>query len=356
MARALSVTIFPARARLWSKRTSCSLILPQADTEVVHSVLQGSGYVQASTFSEADVVLLNTCAIRENAESKIWTRLREIRAAKRRATEGWRQRGERAPPSGPVVGILGCMGERLKGKLLETDRLVDVVCGPDAYRSLPRLLAQAEGGQPSIDVALSLDETYADVAPVRAHTDGISAFVSIMRGCNNMCSYCIVPHTRGRERSRPMASIGVEVAQLVADGYREITLLGQNVNSYADGATPAGGGRERGDGTDDDDGYVLREGFTPMVPPPRARVRFAGLLDTLAAAHPEVRFRFTSPHPKDFPDELLEVIRDRPNACASLHIPAQSGSSSVLQAMRRGYTRETYLRLIDRVREVVPHA
>jgi tRNA A37 methylthiotransferase MiaB len=331
-----------------------------ADTEVVHSVLQGSGYVQASEFSDADVVLLNTCAIRENAESKIWGRLREIRAAKRRAAEGWRKRGERAPPSGPVVGILGCMGERLKGKLLETERLVDVVCGPDAYRSLPRLLAQAESGQPSLDVALSLDETYADVAPVRANSDGISAFVSIMRGCNNMCSYCIVPHTRGRERSRPVSSIAAEVARLAADGYREVTLLGQNVNSYADGALPAGrkgrGASEQhgGEGGEGGGEYRLREGFTPMVPPPQARVRFAGLLDTLAAAHPEVRFRFTSPHPKDFPDELLEVIRERPNACASLHIPAQSGSTSVLQAMRRGYSRETYLRLIDRVREVLP--
>jgi len=235
------------------------------------------------------------------------------------------------------------MGERLKGKLLEEEALVDVVCGPDAYRALPRLLARAHAGQPALDVALSLDETYADVAPVREGSDGISAFVSIMRGCNNMCSYCIVPHTRGRERSRPAASIASEVAQLAADGYREVTLLGQNVNSYADSS----------DGTAD--APPMREGFRPMVPPPKAGVRFAGLLEQLALAHPEMRFRFTSPHPKDFPDDLLYVIRDLPNACASLHIPAQSGSSKVLASMRRGYSRDAYLTLIDRVRELVPH-
>ena len=218
------------------------------------------------------------------------------------------------------------------------------MCGPDAYRSLPRLLAEADSGRAALDVQLSLDETYADVTPVREGADGLSAFVSIMRGCNTLCSYCIVPPTRGRERSRPAASIAAEVAQLAAAGYREVMLLGQNVNSYADGA-----------GRGDEPAALSSDGFKPMVPPPaRATMRFAGLLDELAAAHPEVRFRFTSPHPKDFPDALLGVIRDRPNACAQLHIPAQSGSSRVLASMRRGYTRETYLELIDRVREVLP--
>ena len=314
-----------------------------ADTEVVQAVLRGAGYVHATTAADADVVLLNTCAIRENAESKIWNRLKVIRAEKRKAADGWRQRGEASRPRGATVGILGCMGERLKGKLLEEDQLVDVVCGPDAYRALPRLLAQARTGQPALDVQLSLDETYADVAPVREGTDGISAFVSIMRGCNNMCSYCIVPHTRGRERSRPAASIAREVAELAASGFREVTLLGQNVNSYADASAD---GPEAAPPT--------RDGFKPMVPPPKASMRFAGLLQQLSEAHPEMRFRFTSPHPKDFPDELLHVIAAQPNACAQLHIPAQSGSSKVLEAMRRGYTRETYLELIDRVREVVP--
>ena len=315
-----------------------------ADTEVVRAVLDGSNYARASTLDEADVVLLNTCAIRENAEAKIWSRLKAIRAEARKAADGWRARGEASRPRGPVVGLLGCMGERLKGKLLEEEKLVDIVCGPDAYRSLPRLLAQARNGEQALDVALSLDETYADVAPVREHTDGVSAFVSIMRGCNNMCSYCIVPHTRGRERSRPVASIAQEVAALAADGYREVTLLGQNVNSYADSSEA-----EKLEAPP-----PMRDGFKPMVPPPKASVRFAGLMDQLAGAYPEMRFRFTSPHPKDFPDELLSVIRDRPNACASLHIPAQSGSTQVLESMRRGYSRETYLTLIDRVREVLP--
>jgi MiaB/RimO family radical SAM methylthiotransferase len=248
------------------------------------------------------------------------------------------------------------MGERLKGKLLETERLVDVVCGPDAYRSLPRLLTMARAGQPSLDVQLSLEETYADVAPVRVGGDGVSAFVSIMRGCNNMCSYCIVPFTRGRERSRPASSIAAEVAQLAADGYRDVTLLGQNVNSYAcaeaQGATEADGPEAAALA----EAPALRPGFASKVPPPRASVRFADLLDMLARSHPEMRFRFTSPHPKDFPDELLHVLRDRPNACQSLHIPAQSGSSAVLESMRRGYSREAYLTLIDRVRELLPRA
>ena len=235
------------------------------------------------------------------------------------------------------------MGERLKSRLLETEQLVDVVCGPDAYRSLPRLVAEASTGQPSLDVRLSLEETYADIAPVRECSDGISAFVSIMRGCNNMCSYCIVPFTRGRERSRSASSIASEVADLAAAGFREVTLLGQNVNSYADSSTG-------------DDKPSLRDGFSSKVPPARGSLRFAQLMRQLARAHPEMRFRFTSPHPKDFPDELLQVIAEEPNACQSLHIPAQSGSTQVLQAMRRGYSRQTYDTLIQRVREVLPFA
>ena len=319
-----------------------------SDTEVVRAVLKEAGYGVASSVAAADVVLLNTCAIREKAEATIWNRLREIRAESRKAREAARTRGS-TPPK--VVGLLGCMGERLKGRLLENERLVDIVCGPDAYRSLPRLLASARAGQPSLDVALSLEETYADVAPVREGGDGVSAFVSIMRGCNNMCSYCIVPFTRGRERSRPASSIEREVAALAEEGYREVTLLGQNVNSYADSTDAAASAADGG-------ALPLRlvDGFTSKVAPPLATVNFASLMDRLAAAHPEMRFRFTSPHPKDFPDDLLTVIRDRPNVCESLHIPAQSGSTAVLEAMRRGYTREAYLGLIDRVRELLPRA
>ena len=289
-----------------------------SDSEVVAAVLRDAGYGRSASAADADVVLLNTCAIREGAESKIWQRLRELRA---------RGRERRAARSGrpPLVGVLGCMGERLKGKLLESptahDRLADLVCGPDAYRSLPRLLAEAGSGQPALDVALSLEETYAEIAPVREGTDGVSAFVSIMRGCNNMCSYCIVPHTRGRERSRDATSIAAEVAALADAGYREVTLLGQNVNSYADSSS--GGGT---DGAADSAAYAEAQraaGFSPMVPPPTASLRFGGLLEMLADAHPEVRFRFTSPHPKDFPDEVLDAIATRPNLCESLHIPAQ---------------------------------
>ena len=289
-----------------------------SDSEVVAAVLRDAGYGRSASAADADVVLLNTCAIREGAESKIWQRLRDLRA---------RGRERRAARSGrpPLVGVLGCMGERLKGKLLESptahDRLADLVCGPDAYRSLPRLLAEAGSGQPALDVALSLEETYAEIAPVREGSDGVSAFVSIMRGCNNMCSYCIVPHTRGRERSRDATSIAAEVAALADAGYREVTLLGQNVNSYADSSS--GGGT---DGAADSAAYAEAQraaGFSPMVPPPTASLRFGGLLEMLADAHPEVRFRFTSPHPKDFPDEVLDAIATRPNLCESLHIPAQ---------------------------------
>ena len=287
-----------------------------SDSEVVAAVLRDAGYGRSASAADADVVLLNTCAIREGAESKIWQRLRELRA---------RGRERRAARSGrpPLVGVLGCMGERLKGKLLESptahDRLADLVCGPDAYRSLPRLLAEAGSGQPALDVALSLEETYAEIAPVREGSDGVSAFVSIMRGCNNMCSYCIVPHTRGRERSRDATSIAAEVAALADAGYREVTLLGQNVNSYADSSSGT-------DGAADSAAYAEAQraaGFNPMVPPPTASLRFGGLLEMLADAHPEVRFRFTSPHPKDFPDEVLDAIATRPNLCESLHIPAQ---------------------------------
>ena len=321
-----------------------------SDTEVVQSLLRDAGYVLSSSVDAADVVLLNTCAIRDKAEATNWARLREIRAQHRRA----RQRGEMSASAPRVVGLLGCMGERLKGRLLENERLVDVVCGPDAYRSLPRLLASARAGQPSLDVALSLEETYADVAPVREGSDGISAFVSIMRGCNNMCSYCIVPFTRGRERSRDAASIAREVAQLAMDGYREVTLLGQNVNSYADPAADTSAFADAA--ASPTSSGVLREGFSSKVPPPRASYRFAQLMEELALAHPEMRFRFTSPHPKDFPDDLLRVIAKYPNVCESLHIPAQSGSSAVLEAMRRGYTREAYDALIRRVRELLPNA
>lgn len=393
-----------------------------ADTEVIRSLLNTAGFERAGSIDEADVVLLNTCAIREGAEHKIWQRLRQIRSSRVGSTAArhdgrrghWpsdkaakqakaKRQGLEDARSVQVVGLLGCMAERLKGKLLEEDRLLDLVCGPDAYRDLPRLLSQASSGQAALNVQLSLEETYADVAPVREAGNGVSAFVSIMRGCNNMCAYCIVPFTRGRERSRDAASISREVAELVERGVREVTVLGQNVNSYVDAkyagiiprlipstaADPALQLTAHADPDADEDDSdarayqdaeqaqgqavavavvpaavaakpaaapALREGFATKVPQKAGAFRFAELLDQLCVAHPEVRFRFTSPHPKDFPDPLLAVLAARPNACKALHIPAQSGSTSVLASMKRGYDRETYLRLIDRVRELLPTA
>jgi len=302
-----------------------------SDTEIVNSVLNSAGYENTEDDSEADVVLLNTCAIRENAEGKIWNRLSQLRALRRDKS--------RRPMT---VGVLGCMAERLKHKLLEADKMCDLVVGPDAYRDLPNLLTQVEDGEQAINVILSHDETYADITPVRPSTNQVSAYVSIMRGCNNMCSYCIVPFTRGRERSRDLPSIVQEVRQLSEDGYKEIVLLGQNVNSYNDLSTPS------------DNQVEMTPGFRSIVSIPEGGVRFAQLLEAVSAVDPEMRIRFTSPHPKDFPDRVLELIRDRPNICRSLHMPAQSGSTAVLAAMRRGHTREAYSELIERARRIIP--
>ncbi|NXG48510.1 CK5P1 protein, partial [Psilopogon haemacephalus] len=242
---------------------------------------------------------------------------------------------------------VGCMAERLKEEILQKEKLVDIVAGPDAYRDLPRLLALAESGQQAANVLLSLDETYADVLPVQTTAGGTTAFVSIMRGCDNLCSYCIVPFTRGRERSRPLASILQEVRMLSEQGVKEVTLLGQNVNSYRDlsevqfQAAAAPG---------------LSRGFSSTCRVRAGGLRFAQLLEQVSRVDPELRIRFTSPHPKDFPDEasVLQLIRERHNICKQLHLPAQSGSSRVLEAMRRGYTREAYLELVQHVRDCIP--
>ena len=300
------------------------------DSAIVASVLQTAGMTESKSIDAADIVLLNTCAVREHAEQKIWQRLYEFRAMRRK---GGRH----------TVAVLGCMAERLKEKLITEEKLAHVVVGPDAYRSLPTLLESVRNsGTTAMDVRLSLEETYADITPIRTSSDGISASISIMRGCNNMCSFCVVPFTRGRERSRRMDSILTEVADLAGKGVKEIMFLGQNVNSYVDTSTQG-------------ESHCNTPGFTEMY---RLRdfpgARFADLLGKSAEIAPNVRFRFTSPHPKNFPQSLIDTIKGHQNVCKQVHLPVQSGSSAVLQRMRRGYTREAYLDLLSRLRLSIP--
>jgi tRNA-2-methylthio-N6-dimethylallyladenosine synthase len=277
-----------------------------ADSEIVNAILLEKGMNPVSDAELADIILVNTCSIRENAETKVWNRLKEFR-------------GLKAQNKSLTVGVLGCMAERIKDQIIEEEQLVDIVVGPDAYRDIPRLIEEVEDGRKAVNVLLSLEETYADIAPVRTTGNGVSAFVSIMRGCDNMCSFCVVPFTRGRERSRPLESILNEIRQLSDQGYKEVTLLGQNVNSYKDG-----------------------------------NHTFSTLMDKASLLDPEMRFRFSSPHPKDFPDELLYLIAERPNLCNYIHIPAQAGSDSMLERMRRPYTRDQYLQLIEKMKGIIP--
>lgn len=271
-----------------------------------------------------------TCAIRENAETKIWDKLKELSSLKRKGKI--RQ-----------IGLLGCMAERLKTKLLERDKSVDIIVGPDSYRDLPKLLAiNTITGQNAVNVLLSLDETYSDIMPTMT-TSSMSAFVSIMRGCDNMCSYCIVPFTRGRERSRSIDSIIDEVKQLSSLGIKEVTLLGQNVNSYRDLSHES------------KSCVSLVPGFKTVYKPKSGGLTFDILLEEVAKVDPEMRIRFTSPHPKDFPDQVLRVIKSHSNIAKNIHLPAQSGSNQVLERMRRGYTREAYFDLVDRIRHVIPN-
>nr|XP_046240774.1 CDK5 regulatory subunit-associated protein 1 [Scatophagus argus] len=306
------------------------------DTQIAWSILQRKGYLRTFDLSEADVVLLVTCSIRDRAEQTIWKRLQVLTALKKRRLK------THAPMK---IGILGCMAERLKTEILEREKLVDVLAGPDAYRDLPRLLAVADGGQQASNVLLSLEETYADIMPVHHASQGYSAYVSIMRGCDNMCSYCIVPFTRGRERSRPVSSILEEIRMLSDQGVKEVTLLGQNVNSYRDMSEEQFCGSEL---------TQLSCGFKTIYRTKQGGLRFSDLLDRVSCIDPDMRIRFTSPHPKDFPDEVLHLIAERKNICRQIHLPAQSGSSRVLKAMRRGYTRETYLDLVKNIKRIIP--
>jgi tRNA-2-methylthio-N6-dimethylallyladenosine synthase len=292
-----------------------------SDSEIVASILQKEGFDTTSDESQADVIFLNTCSIREKAEQTVRNRLTRINALKRQKP-------------GLVVGILGCMAERLKTSLLEEEKAVDLVAGPDAYRDLPRLLQQADGGARAVNTFLSREETYADIAPVRLHSNGVTAFISIMRGCDNMCTFCVVPFTRGRERSRDPQSIVAEAAQLFSQGYREVTLLGQNVDSYA--WSPE----------ENNKAFMQKKGIQPQV-------NFAKLLEMVARISPQLRVRFSTSHPKDITDEVLHTMARYPNICKYIHLPVQSGSTRILELMNRGYTREWYLNKITRIREVL---
>ena len=276
-----------------------------ADTEVVFSILGKEGYVRTEEMAEADVILANTCSVRDNAEQRIWGRIEQFNFQRKTRPD-------------VVVGILGCMAERLKDALLESGK-VDIVAGPDAYRSLPRLLAAASQGHPQIDVLLSREETYGDIAPVRVDKNGVSAFISIMRGCNNVCSYCVVPYTRGAERSRDPHTIVREACECAQQGYKEITLLGQNVDSYHFG-----------------------------------ELDFAGLLALVAESVPALRIRFSTSNPQDISDAALETMASHDNICRHIHLPVQSGSDRMLEKMRRRYTRAWYLERVAKIRALMP--
>jgi tRNA-2-methylthio-N6-dimethylallyladenosine synthase len=278
-----------------------------ADSEIVASLMLDMGFETTAQYKEADVIFINTCSIRDNAEQRVRNRLREFSAAKKKSP-------------GMTIGVLGCMAERLKSKFLEEEKLVDIVIGPDSYRDLPNLLSQVDEGVRAVNVLLSREETYADISPVRLNSNGISAFVSIMRGCDNMCSFCVVPFTRGRERSRDPESIVREAKELFEEGYREVTLLGQNVDSYK---------------WED-------------------RLNFAGLLECVAQIDPLLRVRFSTSHPKDITNEVLHTINKYDNICNHIHLPVQSGNSRVLELMNRTYTREWYLERIDTIRRLIP--
>lgn len=292
-----------------------------SDSEIVASILQKQGFDTTSEITEADVVFLNTCAIREKAEQTVRNRLQHIHGLKKHKPE-------------LVVGVLGCMAERLKSKFLEEEKIVDLVAGPDAYRNLPELLDLVDDGEKAVNTFLSREETYADISPVRLHSNGVTAFVSIMRGCDNMCSFCVVPFTRGRERSRDPHSIVGEATGLFQKGFREVTLLGQNVDSYKWSATENNKARLENSGTE-------------------AVINFANLLEQVALVHPDLRVRFSTSHPKDITDDVLHTMARHENICNYIHLPVQSGSSNVLDTMNRGYTREWYLGKVDRIREVL---
>jgi tRNA-2-methylthio-N6-dimethylallyladenosine synthase len=293
-----------------------------SDSEIVASILKNEGFSTTQDFTEADVIFVNTCAIREGAEQRVRNRLVEFKRAKKKKPE-------------MIVGVLGCMAERLKEKFLDEEKIVDIVVGPDAYRDLPNLIGKVEGGQKAVNVILSKEETYADITPVRLDSNGVSAFISIMRGCDNMCSFCVVPFTRGRERSRDPESIVKEAKELFDLGYREVTLLGQNVDSYIF----AGGGLKK---------EILTEEQKANA------TTFAQLLEMVAQIHPDLRIRYSTSNPRDMTDEVLHVMAKYENICKYVHLPVQSGSTRVLEIMNRGYTREQYMDRINAIKRIMP--
>lgn len=290
-----------------------------SDSEIIASILGEVGFTTTNVAEDADVVLMNTCAIRDNAEQRVRNRLKYFKSLKKKRPH-------------LVVGVLGCMAERLREKLLEEEKLVDLVVGPDAYRDLPNLIQQVDGGQKAVNVLLSREETYADISPVRLNSNGVTSFISIMRGCDNMCSFCVVPFTRGRERSRDPKSIVDEAQELFDNGFREVTLLGQNVDSYKWNLTNKG---------------EVKNADEPVV-------TFAQLLALVAEVNPMLRVRFSTSHPKDMHDEVLHTMNSFENICNYVHLPVQSGHDDVLKRMNRGYTREWYLNRIEAIRRIIP--
>lgn len=295
-----------------------------ADSEIVASVMREAGFATTNDVDNADLIFLNTCAIRDNAEQRVRTRLRQLNVIKKKKP-------------GTLIGVLGCMAERLKAKLLDEEKMVDIVTGPDAYRDLPRLVEEAETGQKGVNVFLSREETYADISPIRLNSNGVTALISIMRGCDNMCSFCVVPITRGRERSRDPFSILKEAQDLYNEGYKEVTLLGQNVDSYKWQAPNS----------------VTAISTNVETAALQTQVNFANLLEMVAQISPDLRVRFSTSHPKDITDEVLYTIKKYDNICKYIHLPAQHGNSRVLEMMNRTYDREWYLERIDSIRRIL---
>jgi tRNA-2-methylthio-N6-dimethylallyladenosine synthase len=308
------------RRKLYIESYGCQMNF--SDSEIVASILSSQGFDTTSVIEKADVIFLNTCSIREKAEQTVRNRLTHISGFKKRKPH-------------LLVGILGCMAERLKSKLLEEEKIIDLVAGPDSYRDLPQLIGMADEGNKAINTFLSRDETYADISPVRLNSNGVTAFISIMRGCDNMCAFCVVPFTRGRERSRNPQSIIAEASDLFNRGYREVTLLGQNVDSY------------KWSPEENNKAWLEKKGLTNTV------ITFANLLELVAEVHKDLRVRFSTSHPKDITDEVLYTMAKHENICKSIHLPVQSGSNRILEMMNRGYTREWYLDKILKIREIL---